>query len=323
MIFLSGNWIDLVIIIVLLYFVSEAWRVGFWAKIADFLSFFVSLLVSLRGYQFMSGFLSTNFSLSRSLANTLGFLFTAVLAEAIFGYLFTLVVMKIPPKYWKGKLNKVLAIFPALGEGLVLTAFILTLIISFPLSPRIKSDVANSKIGGFLVQKTSGIEAKLNEIFGGVIEDSLTYLTIKPGSNETIPLNVIPAELKVDEVSEAGMVNLINKERRERGIKELVWDPDLVPPARAHARDMWERQYFGHVSPEGEDLGDRLDKAGVKYSLAGENLALAPTLATAHNGLMNSEGHKANILEQGFGRIGIGVIDNGINGKMFVQIFAD
>jgi uncharacterized protein YkwD len=52
-------------------------------------------------------------------------------------------------------------------------------------------------------------------------------------------------------------------------------------------------------------------------------LALAPTLATAHTGLMNSEGHRANILEPKFKRVGIGVIDNGVYGKMFVQVFTD
>jgi len=70
-------------------------------------------------------------------------------------------------------------------------------------------------------------------------------------------------------------------------------------------------------------LGDRLDRAGIRYSFAGENLAMAPTLATAHNGFMNSEGHRANILEPKFRRGAVGVIDNGVYGKMFVQVFTD
>lgn len=48
-----------------------------------------------------------------------------------------------------------------------------------------------------------------------------------------------------------------------------------------------------------------------------------PTVIVAHNGLMNSEGHRANILSPEFSRVGIGVIDNGIYGKIFVQIFTD
>ena len=93
--------------------------------------------------------------------------------------------------------------------------------------------------------------------------------------------------------------------------------------ARDHATDMWERKYFGHVSPEGKDVGNRLREAEVDYNYAGENLALAPTVSTAHVGLMNSEGHKENILDQNYYKVGIGVIDNGVYGKMFVQVFTN
>jgi len=320
---LSGNWIDLVILLVFIYFASEAWRVGFWVILADFLSFLLSLLIALRGYQFASGFIRDQFEITHSLSNALGFLFTAVIAETMLGYIFILFVRKIPYKLWKGPLNKILALGPAAGEAMVLSAFILTLVIGLPLSPKLKEDVADSMLGSALVEKTTGVEVKLNEIFGGVIEDSLTYLTIKPNSDETISINVGRYELAVDENSEKEMFKMVNKERRERGVRELEWAPEIVPVARSHAMDMWQRQYFGHVTPDGKDVGNRLDEGGVGFLLAGENLALAPTLETAHTGLMNSEGHRTNILEDDFGKLGIGVIDNGIYGKMFVQVFTN
>jgi len=202
-------------------------------------------------------------------------------------------------------------------------AFILTLVIGLPIAPSIKADVADSKIGGAIVTKTAGLESKVNEIFGGVIEDSLTYLTIKPGSTESVPLTGETGELAEDPKSEQNMFLLINEERVKAGVAELRYRTELVPIARAHAEDMWKRKYFGHVSPDGKDVGDRLNEANVSYQIAGENLALAPTLATAHTGLMNSDGHRRNILDPEFKRVGIGVIDNGIYGKMFVQIFSD
>jgi uncharacterized protein YkwD len=61
--------------------------------------------------------------------------------------------------------------------------------------------------------------------------------------------------------------------------------------------------------------------AGVEYRTAGENLALAPTLHIAHNGLMNSPGHRANILHPQFGRVGIGIMDGGLRGLMVTQNF--
>jgi len=317
----NGNWVDLVVLIIILVFVSEAGRVGFWVIMADFVSFLGSLLISLRGYQYAASFLRSNFSLPHSVSNALGFLFTAILVETFLGYLLVAAIKKIPDKYWKVWWNKFLAVLPAAGEGLVLVSFLLTLIVSLPVNPRLKSEVTKSIIGAYLVRQTAGIEKGVNEIFGGVIEDSLTYLTIKPGSRESIPLNIDSRTLSVDEVSEKEMFKLVNGERAKRGIKELVWDPELTKVSRGHARDMWERSYFSHISPEGKDVGDRLDGAGVEYQFAGENLAMAPTLIMAHNGFMNSEGHRANILEPEFSKLGVGAIDNGIYGKMFVQVF--
>ena len=320
---LQGNWVDLVILIVLVYFISEAWRVGFWIILADFLGFVLSLVIALSGYSFAAGLLRQNFSLPHSVANALGFLATAGISEAILSFALIRVVKKIPYKLWKKPWTNIAATLPAFGQGLVIVSFILILTLGFPITPGIKKDISESKIGGFLVQKTSGLEAKFNEIFGELVEDSLTYLTVKPGSRESVPINAEAQELKIDEEAEIQMLELVNQERRKGGLSEFHIRSELLPVARGHAKDMWERNYFGHVSPEGDDVGDRLDKAGVSHTVAGENLALAPTVATAHNGLMNSEGHRANILEKDFKMVGIGVVDNGIYGKMFVQVFTD
>ena len=317
------NWVDLVIIIILASYASDAFRRGFWAILGDFAAFFGSLLIALRLYQFTARFIETNFGLAHSIANAVGFLATAIIIQFLLAYLFSWALSRLPEKFLKHKLNKFLGILPALGEGLIIVSFFLTLVIALPLQPSLKKAVTSSKIGSYLIKQTAGVERAINKVFGGIIEDSLTSLTIKPGSGESIPLTSEVGKLTVDEAAEAQMFKLVNEERKKQGIKELVWAPEIVPPARGHARDMWERKYFSHYSPEGKDVGDRLNAAGINYSLAGENLALAPTVTTAHNGLMNSEGHRANILEPSFRRIGIGVIDNGIYGKMLVQIFTD
>ena len=320
---LNGNWLDLVIIFILIFFVARAFHFGFWVVLVDLVSFLASLLISLRIYQFVAEFLRTNFTLSRSISNALGFLLSAVFVESILGVILYKLVYLVPVRLKKGIVSKFLAIFPAIGEGFIMVSFLLILALAFPISPKIKADITESRIGGLLIEKTSGVETKVNEVFGGVIEDALTFYTIKPESREVVELTVTKRELSIDELSETEMFKLVNKDRKEMGVAELIWDVRLVPVARAHATDMWERSYFGHISPEGEDIGGRLEKAGVNFFVAGENLALAPTLQTAHIGLMNSQGHRENILSRDFNRMGIGVIDNGVYGKMFVQIFID
>lgn len=129
--------------------------------------------------------------------------------------------------------------------------------------------------------------------------------------------------LTIDERAEARMIELINQERAAEGLRPVRSDPAIVPIARAHSRDMFERAYFGHESPDGLAPHERLREGGVRFRIAGENLALAPSVERAHAGLLNSPGHRANILRPEFGRVGVGAVRGGRYGTMFTQNFAD
>jgi uncharacterized protein YkwD len=117
------------------------------------------------------------------------------------------------------------------------------------------------------------------------------------------------------------MLALVNMERKKHGLKSLTGDPEMTTVARKHSKDMFGRGYFSHTSPEGFTPFDRMARDGVTFLTAGENLALAQTLTIAHNGLMKSPGHRANILNPAFGRLGIGILDGGIYGFMVTQNF--
>ena len=119
------------------------------------------------------------------------------------------------------------------------------------------------------------------------------------------------------------MASLINIERKKRGLSEIYVDEKLREAARLHAKDMLERGYFSHYTPEGISPFDRMEAANVAYKFAGENLAFAPDIQIAMNGLMKSQGHRDNILSPNFRKAGIGVLDAGIFGKIFVQEFTD
>jgi len=84
---------------------------------------------------------------------------------------------------------------------------------------------------------------------------------------------------------------------------------------------MIDKGYFSHNSPTYGSPFDMMKKYGVQYSYAGENLAGASTVSSAHTNLMNSSGHRANILKSNYTKVGIGVVSGGPYGKMFVQMF--
>lgn len=104
------------------------------------------------------------------------------------------------------------------------------------------------------------------------------------------------------------LLDLVNAERVKAKLKPLVWDAGLAAVGRAHSADMLKHNYFAHVSPDKRAIGERLIAAKVGFKSAGENLAFAPTLSIAHQGLMDSPGHRANILRPAFGRLGVGLV---------------
>jgi uncharacterized protein YkwD len=179
--------------------------------------------------------------------------------------------------------------------------------------------------GKYIIGKTAGFEGYISNLVGAAIDEALTFRTVKPNSDETTDLGfkVAAENLTVDEESEKKMLELVNEERVKRGLKPLKMNEDLLRLARAHSKDMFERGYFAHVNPDGEDPFDRMKRFEISFKVAGENLALAPNVNLAHEGLMNSPGHRANILTAEFGLVGIGCIDGGTYGKMFSQEFTN
>ena len=138
-----------------------------------------------------------------------------------------------------------------------------------------------------------------------------------------MPFRVSAAEVVDDPAAEEELLALVNQERERAGLPTLALDPALVPVARAHAAEMFELGYFAHESPVTGDPFDRLAAADIGFTTAGENLALAPDVGTAHRGLMNSPGHRANILNPEFGHVGIGIVRSRYHGLMVVQEFRD
>lgn len=119
------------------------------------------------------------------------------------------------------------------------------------------------------------------------------------------------------------MIALVNEEREKAGLKRLSYDSDLRAAALKHSQDMLEHGYFDHTSPIYGTFQQRLEASGVKCSTAGENIAYYPSVAQAHVGLMNSPGHRANILNPAFTRIGIGIVYDKENKMYYItQWFA-
>lgn len=323
---ISGNWLDLLIVAVFIFYAFEGYSTGLIRGAVDFLGFILSFVAALRLYGVTGTFLTKQFSLTHGIANAIGFFATAFISEILLAILLTTFLHAISGKFSVAKrLNRILGIIPGIATSIVLLSFFLSLVISLPFSPALKALVSNSKIASYLTVQSLGVEKTVNKILGGAVSEALNFLTIEPRSDETVNLRfkLEKDAFNVDPESEQKMFSYINGERTKKGFKSLDSDRKLTELARNHAKDMFQRGYFSHVTPDGLSPFDRMANAGISFNVAGENLALAPNVDLAHKGLMESKGHRENILSSDFGRVGIGVIDGGVYGKMFVQEFTN
>ncbi len=120
---------------------------------------------------------------------------------------------------------------------------------------------------------------------------------------------------------ELNVFNLINEQRRNNGLSELKIDDDLQNVARIKAQDMVDNNYFAHNSPAYGTPFNMLKSFGVKYKSAGENIAGNSNNKAAVTAWMNSEGHRANILNSNYEYTGVAVVTSPTYGKVYVQMF--
>ncbi|MBQ1848063.1 MAG: LysM peptidoglycan-binding domain-containing protein [Clostridia bacterium] len=125
------------------------------------------------------------------------------------------------------------------------------------------------------------------------------------------PAEVHPTDLTVSEF-ENEVVRLTNEYRAKYGLAPLTADPELCRVARIKSQDMVDNRYFSHTSPVYGSPFSMMKAFGVKYRTAGENIACGQrTPSEVVNAWMNSQGHRANILNASFTKIGVGYVSSG------------
>lgn len=120
---------------------------------------------------------------------------------------------------------------------------------------------------------------------------------------------------------EQQMIKLVNAARAQNNLPALQVDMQVTNVARVKAQDMIDNNYFSHNSPKYGNPFDMMKSFGVKFIHAGENIAGNQSVQAAHNALMNSPGHRQNILSPDYTHIGIGIRKGGPYGSMFSQMF--
>ncbi len=146
--------------------------------------------------------------------------------------------------------------------------------------------------------------------------------TPAPAPTPAAPATPAPAPAAAGlSAQEQQMLNLVNQARQANGLSPLRAHTELTRLARVKSQDMINGNYFSHQSPTHGSPFDMIRNAGIGFQTAGENIAGNQSVDGAHTSLMNSPGHRANILSNEYNYIGIGIVSGGAYGNMFTQMF--
>lgn len=313
------NIIDIILLLIFFISVGNGVTKGFFAGMAGLASWLGSLLITFALYRHVAQLIETNIT-SSVWTMPLSFLFTLLIVGSILSLLAAKTLNAIPLKIQKHRLNNIFGFLPGIVTGFLYAAITATLLLLLPFSESLILRTRESKIA----EQLTNILTQIEQPFAPALEAvnrSINKMTIDPKSSESVRLPFVVANPKPRPDLESQMLDLINDERTKANLGALTLDEELTPVARQHAKDMFARSYFSHISPEGQTPFDRIRAANIRFVVAGENLAIAQNLLLAHDGLMNSPGHRANILRKTFGRVGIGILDGGIYGLMVTQNF--
>lgn len=317
------NLVDVILVLVVVMAMWAGWQRGFIMGVINLLTWIGSLVAGFLFYPTLAPLLAAWFPALGVWLVPLAFILVILLARMLLAWIFNSFLQSTPEGAHRSLFNKIMGLVPGFASGLVYATLISALLLALPLSDAVSATTRDSRIASGLALQAEWVDDRFDPIFGEAARQTMNRLTVEPDSEETVQLKFKVSNGKTRPDLEAEMLALVNQERTKRGLRPVQADPEMQQVARAHSQDMFARGYFSHYTPEGRDPFDRMKAAGVKFKAAGENLALGQTLRICHTGLMNSPGHRANILNPKFGRLGIGVIDGGLHGLMISQEFRD
>nr|GGG84498.1 secretion protein [Virgibacillus oceani] len=164
------------------------------------------------------------------------------------------------------------------------------------------------------------------------------YVTIfydKHEDNTVTAIQIISGELEkqketfypepsedLKEGFEYQLFDLTNASRANHGLPILTWDKAARKTARSHSKDMAVNNYFSHTNLEGQSPFDRMEEDNLAFRMAGENLAAGQLSSIfAHEGLMNSLGHRENILQKDYEMLAIGTAFNKESKPFYTETF--
>ena len=316
------SWLDIFALLLIGFFVYRGYKSGAILGLLDLAGILVSFLVPYILYSPLAALLRL-IGVSRVNAPAFAFLGLCVAACCVYFWRVSLFYRNIDKTVKESEVNSKLGVVTGLVKGLIMAALLSTLLVVVPNRLVGERTINSSLFAVSLTKPVVGIANGAGAVFGPAIQKARGFLVVNPKGNERIDLGVKFENPRLDRDAAVKMLGLLNRERTKRDLEPLVMDDTISEVAEWYSSDMLKGGYFSHIGSDGSTPGERMKGNGIRFRVAGENIAYATTVELAHDGLMGSPPHKENILDPSFRRVGIGVAVGGRYRMMFTQDFAD
>ncbi len=151
-----------------------------------------------------------------------------------------------------------------------------------------------------------------------VVANFPVYCGAEPPRVLSYETESLDPNITIDEVAQANF-DYLNAERKSKGLPPLIWDDKISAIARGHSNDMVRSGFVGHVSPTTGDVAQRFRTAKIESVVTRENVARGYGPKGIHESLMNSPGHRVNLLAPDVTHVGIGVAFGEVEGTGSAQ----
>ncbi|HEY3116543.1 MAG TPA: CvpA family protein [Chloroflexota bacterium] len=325
-----ANWVDIAIIAVVAWSVASAVRGGFVAATVSLVAFVLSIVIATMSYGQVADWASDQWNIPAQLAQPIAFTALWTITGVLVGIIGRFVAGPFGFLLHGSPLDLLLSVIPSAVKGAAMAGFALTVVLAPPpmsdgglaeFYSELRESVQQSQLAGGLVERTSAFDRAARGLLEGRVDQTLNLLTVRSNSTERVDLHFHSDTAQADPAAANRIFELINQERAKAGLPDLTRDTNVDAVALAHSSDMLKRGYVGHQSPDGDSPFDRLLAAGLRFRVSNENLALAPTIDIAHQGLMESPEQRANILSPDFTRVGIGAVRVVGMGRLITEDF--
>jgi uncharacterized protein YkwD len=310
----SGSILDLLAVVVVTLAVLDGGRRGFFVSTLSVVILGIAFLGGLRLLALGDSPGLAAFGLSSPIVSLLLFLACLVLSHVIQTIVDTAIVparrVVFAEQDTTDYVERLAGVIPGVARGAIYVLFLGTLLAAA--SSRLAMPLSSTASVAFGVatqaMADSAIEKLVSSVSGSPVAVVSTMSSDRATADFPVAVDIQPETAAVEDAeSEKQFLAIVNLAREQAGAGALIPDDGLHRAAWGHTAEMLLLGYFAHDSPEMGAPPARYAAAGVTYRQLGENLAYAPSLESAFNGLYASEQHRETMLSTTFHRTGLGI----------------